>query len=413
MQSVEKQRETVFPGGYGRSAVYVGPHPPQLVRGAGSTVWDEDGNELFDLSNNFTVLVHGHAHPELVRETRVAVADGSCFGLHNPYELPHAQALLDRIESAEQVRYTVTGTEATLAALRMVRSETGRDKVVVVSNAFHGMADPTLVAAVPASRRGISPAVREETLTVPNNDVAALERLFAEQGGEIAGLFLDLIPNNAGLIAVTPEFAAAARRLTRAAGARLIVDEIISLRMAVGGFQATYGLTPDLTLLGKLIGGGFAIGAIVGSREAMARLDPAHPEALLHGGTFSGNPVTMRVGLKALELLDAEAIDHINSLGELLRSSLREAGASEAGWEIRGAGSLARTHPAPGSRRPLCASLWWRVYERGVLLTPAGLASISTPTTEAQVVNAAEAIAAAMHAKPNLTETPIPRESNA
>ena len=390
--------EQLLPGGYGRSALYVGGRtPPLVVRGEGYKLEDEAGRSIIDLNNNFTALVHGHAHPRVIAAAQDALATGTAFGLPNRFELTHARTLMDRFRGDLRVRYVNSGTEAVMTAVRLARAYTRRDVIVVVKGAYHGTADAVVPNDTGTAQYspGVPQGVRKATVTVPLNDVTALEQAGERLHGKLAAILLDLLPNRAGMVAASPEFVASAERVARDQNGLLMVDEVISARLAYGGLQQVYGVRPDLTILGKLIGGGFPVGAIVGSAGIMDLLNPARSDSLDHGGTFSANPVTMAAGVATLELLNLPAIEHLNQLGQLLRSLLTPV-AAQQGWEVRGWGSLGRLIPASGDAKGRVHALWWAAYERGVLLMPTGAFCVSTPMSPETVESAAESLAAAL-----------------
>src|SRR4051794_38076100 len=197
---------TLLPGGCGRSTLAVRPRAPLVVSGSGYEIVAEDGRRLIDANNNFMALIHGHCHPAIVEELSTAVGEGLSFGLPNPYELEHAERLIARIAHAEQVRYTNSGTEAVMLALRIARANTGRSKVVVIDRAYHGTYDVALASGGPRGRRGVPDSALGDVLLVPINDEPALRAIFERERDEIAAVLLDLMPNRAGLIALTPEF---------------------------------------------------------------------------------------------------------------------------------------------------------------------------------------------------------------
>jgi glutamate-1-semialdehyde 2,1-aminomutase len=390
---------SVLPGGFGRSSLAVGPWSPVAVRGEGHRVWDDRGRCLIDANNNFTTLVHGHAHPAIVDAVERAVRTGASFGLPTFSEARHAQALVERIPSVDQVRYANSGTEAVMTALRLARAHTGRDLVVVVRGAYHGTSDAVLVAGGPKGRRGVPRAVQQDTLLVAVDDVAALEAAVRAHADSVAAILLDLLPNRAGLHPVGDEYVAAVESLRRECGCVLIVDEVVSFRLAWGGLAAARGIEPDLITLGKAIGGGLPVGAVAGRAGIMAALDPFDPAAIEHGGTMTANPVTLDAGLAALELLDRAAVERINGLGDRARRALGEE-IGPLGWEVRGQGSLLRPFPVgqPERERELQLQLWWQAIDRGLLLTSNGLVALSTAMDERVVDEVVERLAAALRA---------------
>lgn len=383
----------VLPAGLGRSTFAVGRPSPVAVRGEGPYLWDADGHRVVDLNANFTTLVHGHAHPRIVEAARRATADGASYGLPNRAEMLHAEALLDRLPAFDQVRYTNSGSEAVSTALRVARAATGRDDVAFARRAYHGTGDHALVTGGEGSRRGVSTAVKNETHVLPLNDVAALERAFDDQ--RLAALVIDRLPNRAGLLPMDLTFAARARELCDRHGTVLVGDEVVTFRLAVGGIASEGGIAPDLVTLGKLIGGGHPVGAVVGRVDLMSEFDTtAQGAALEHGGTFSGNPVSMEAGRVALDLLDEPTVAALNDRCDRARERLAAAIGS-AGWEVRGRGSLMRPFPADEAldAGTWQRELWWEAYERGVLLMQTALAAVPTVLDEDGLGAAVDAIA--------------------
>jgi glutamate-1-semialdehyde 2,1-aminomutase len=356
-----------LPGGNARSTVFVPPHPPYALRGEGWRLVDVDGQELIDLQGNYTALVHGHAFAPAVRAAAAALAEGSAFGLPTAAEVEMAECLAARLPAGERWRFAGSGTEAVMTAVRGARAFTGRDGLLRFAGCYHGSWD----AVTQPGARGVPAGARRDVVTVPFGDEDAFRAALAEHGGRLACVLIDLMPNRAGLRPASPSFAAAVREETARRGIVLIVDEVITLRLAVGGAQEAWGIEGDLVVLGKLIGGGLPAGAIGGRAEVMDVFDPRLPDAVAHGGTFSANPVSLRAGLAALAALDAAAIARINALGELLR-----AGLADLGCEVTGRGSLLKVHaPDP-------VEMWRRLYREGVLIAVGGLMCISTPMDE-------------------------------
>ena len=360
----------LLPGGNTRATLFTPPVPPYAVRGAGFTLVDADGHEVIDLQGNLTALVHGHAHPAIVAAVTEAATRGSSFGLPTAAEVELAAHLVDRIGCVERVRFANSGTEAVMLALRVARAFTGRPKILRFAGAYHGSYD----AVADDGARGVAPEVWESVVTVPFGDEEAFRAAVAEHGAELACVLVDLMPNRIGLIPASLEFAQLVRAETAARGILLLVDEVITFRLAPGGLHSEYGVSPDLVTLGKTIGGGLPVGAYGGQADVMAVTDPRGPEAVELGGTFNANPLTMRAGLAALLLLDAAAIERINRLGDTLRAAL-----AGRGYRVNGRGSLLRIV----ADDPL--ELWWRLYHAGVLVARNGLACISTPMDESTI----------------------------
>jgi glutamate-1-semialdehyde 2,1-aminomutase len=334
---------------------------------------DVDGRELIDLHGDYSALVHGNAFAPVVAAARGALEWGSAFGLPTAAEVELAECLAGRIGWAERWRFTSSGSEAVMAAVRAARAVSGRDMVVRFADCYHGGWD----ALAQPGAGGVPEGVRRGVLTLPLGDGKALSSALAEHDGEIACVLLDLMPNRAGLRPVEAEFARLARDETRRRGVALIVDEVITFRMAPAGMQEPYGIEGDIVTLGKLIGGGMPVGALGGRGEWMDVFDPARPDAVALAGTFAANPVSMRAGLAALHALGVEEIERIGALGERLR-----AGLTAQGYEVSGRGSLCKLHADD------LKTLWLRLYEQGVLIAADGLTSVSTAMDET-IVDAA------------------------
>jgi glutamate-1-semialdehyde 2,1-aminomutase len=370
-----------MPGGNTRSTLYIPPVPPYAARGDGCRLTDVDGHVVYDLQNNYTTLVHGHRHPVVMAAAAAALEEGTCFGLPTRHDVALAERIADRVPAVERLRFTNSGSEAVMMAARTARAYTGRDLLLRFAGSYHGISD----VALPEDARGLTSAARRDVRTVPVADAAAFLAALDAEGDQIAAVIIDLMPNRAGLRPVPQDFVDLVRRETKRRGILLIVDEVITLRLEVGGLHARYGLEPDLVTMGKIIGGGFAVGAWGGSAGVMAILDPRANDNVPHAGTFSANPVTTAAGLAALDLLDAAAIERLNAMGDRLRDRV-----AELGYDVAGSGSLFRLLAVLGDY-----DLWWRIYRAGLLVATNGLCSLSTVMTDEDVDAIAERFAAA------------------
>jgi glutamate-1-semialdehyde 2,1-aminomutase len=370
----------VLPGGNSRSTVFLAPHPPYARRGEGWRLIDVDGRELIDLSGNYASLVHGHAFPPAVQAATRALATGSAFGLPTAAEVELAECLAGRLPHAERWRFAGSGTEAVMLAVRAARAATGRPGLLRFEGCYHGNWD----AVVPVGAAGVVRAAQSDVVSVPFGEESAFLAALERHGEGLACVLLDLMPNRAGLRPAEPAFVRLVREHTARLGIVLILDEVITFRLALGGMQESYGLTGDVVVLGKLIGGGLPIGALGGRAAVMDHFDPRRADAVAHGGTFSANPVSLRAGLAAVRALDAAAIERINALGERLR-----AGLEELGYAVTGRGSLLKLHVSD------LPELWWRLYREGVAIAGGGLVSICTPMDDAVVDRALAAFAGA------------------
>ena len=301
-----------MPGGVSspvRAFKSVGGSPPFIARGEGAYLVDVDGNRYVDYVLSWGPLILGHAHPRIVAGLEETLRKGTSFGAPSPLELDLARLIRDAMPSIELVRFVSSGTEATMSALRVARAFTGRTKVVKFTGCYHGHADQLLVQAgsgvatlgLPDSP-GVTPGAVGDTLTAPYNDLEAAERLFAERGEEIAAVIVEPVAGNMGLVLPVQEFLEGLRELTTRYGTMLVFDEVMTgFRVHPGGAQALYGVTPDLTTLGKVIGGGLPVGAYGGRSELVELVAPAGP--VYQAGTLSGNPLAMTAGIETLRAL--------------------------------------------------------------------------------------------------------------
>ena len=310
---------------------------PRFIRSArGATITDVDGRTYIDYVGSWGPMILGHADEEVVAAVQEVAAKGTSFGAPTELELELAQEVIDAVPSIEMVRMVSSGTEATMSAIRLARGVTGRTKLVKFEGCYHGHADSLLVKAgsgvatlgLPDSP-GVPAALAEKTLTLPFNNVAALEQVFAEHA-DIAAVIIEPVVGNMGCVPPQPGYLEAVRKLTRDHGALLIFDEVMTgFRLARGGAQERYNISPDITTLGKIIGGGLPVGAYGGSREIMNHIAPAGP--VYQAGTLSGNPLSMTAGLVTLRRLRDKSVYAIleaasNKLCEGLASAAREAG---------------------------------------------------------------------------------------
>jgi len=330
----------LLPGGVSspvRAFRAVGGTPFFVERGEGAYLVDVDGNRYVDYVLSWGPLILGHAHPRVVAALEEAVRRGTSYGAPSPLEVELAGLITTALPSVELVRFVNSGTEATMSALRLARAFTGRSKIVKFAGCYHGHADLLLVQAgsgvatlgLPDSP-GVTDGAVGDTLTAPYNDLEAVEQLFGERGGEIAAVIVEPIAGNMGLVVPREGFLEGLRGLTAAHGALLVFDEVMTgFRVHPAGAQAMYGITPDLTTLGKVIGGGLPVGAYGGRREIMELVAPAGP--VYQAGTLSGNPLTMTAGIETLEALAEPGVwEAIKGAGERLFHGLGDA-AAEAG----------------------------------------------------------------------------------
>src|SRR5882672_10640039 len=409
----------VMPGGNSRTTTFFDPYPFYITRGQGARIWDADGAERLDFNGNYTSLILGHAHPSVVEAITEQATRGMSFPGPSEHEIKLAELLTNRIPSMEVVRFTNSGTEATMNAIRAARAFTGRSKLAKFEGAYHGTHDWVLVSVSPdpeksGSRKrpkpvaysaGVPETVLKHTVVLPWNDIDACVKILEKQGRDIAALIVDPLMANAGLLVPQPGFLERLREVTERLGIVLIFDEVIAFRVARGGAQERFSVRPDLTTLGKIIGGGLPVGAFGGRRDVMDFYDPRKGGARIsQGGTFNANPVTMAAGLATLNALTPEAYARLDALGERLRGGVTRllAGTRRKG-QVTGLGSLFWLHwtsePLTDYRsaKPKEADAPMRVFlgllNEGILTTQRGLGACSLAMTDEDVDRFVNALA--------------------
>ncbi len=308
-----------IPGGSTRTTVFNPPYPPYMARGEGLRTWDVDGNEYRDFLGNYTSLILGHAHPDVVAAVEAQVRLGSAFAAPTEIEIELAEEIRGRLPSVERIRFTNSGTEATMFAIRAARAFTGRPLLAKFARAYHGTHD-TALAGTPGVPDGISGLVVE----LPWDDADGVEAALNGRERDVAAIIIEPVQGAGGIRAADPLFLRFLRDYADRIGAVLIFDEIIAFRIGPNGAQGVFGVRPDLTTLGKIVGGGYPLAAFGGRAEIMDRFDARRPGALSHGGTFNGNPVGAAAGLATLRYLTPDRYDRLASLGERLRDRLAE-----------------------------------------------------------------------------------------
>lgn len=333
-QSLFERAERLIVGGVNspvRAFRAVGGSPPFIASAQGCTLTDADGNQYIDYVGSWGPAIVGHAHPKVIERVREAALSGLSFGAPTPLEVTFAEAVVKRYPSIELLRCVSSGTEATMSALRVARGFTGRAVIVKFDGAYHGHSDSLLVKAgsgaatfgAPDSA-GVPEDLVKNTATLGYNDTAALEALFAAQGQRIAAVIVEPVAGNMGCVAPEPGFLEAIVRLCREHGALSIFDEVMTgSRLSVSGAQGRYQLRPDLTCLGKVVGGGMPLAVYGGRRDVMSRIAPLGP--VYQAGTLSGNPLAVSAGLATLELLDEAAYARLETLGARLEAGVRRA----------------------------------------------------------------------------------------
>jgi glutamate-1-semialdehyde 2,1-aminomutase len=425
-ESLFERAQRTIPGGVNspvRAFRSVGGTPRFFARGAGAHVWDADGRQYIDYVGSWGPMILGHAHPDVLAAVQERAAHGLSFGAPTEIEIDMAETLCRLVPSMEMVRLVSSGTEATMSAVRLARGFTGRSGLVKFEGCYHGHGDAMLVKAGSGaltlgqpSSAGVPPETVAHTTVLAYNDVAELEACFAQNGATIAAVIVEPVAGNMNLVAPTPQFLSALRALCTKHGAVLIFDEVMTgFRVALGGAQARYGITPDLTTLGKVIGGGMPVGAFGGRRDIMQKIAPLGP--VYQAGTLSGNPVAVAAGLATLKAIAVPGFfdrleNSTKSLTEGLCRAAKKHGIAFSAQAIGGMFGIYFSAAVPQSFAEVMQSdkdsfnrFFHAMLDRGVYFAPsayeAGFVSAAhTPGDIAATIAAAEAVFAQMQAAP-------------
>ena len=378
-----------LPGGNTRSILHFAPFPLTAVRGEGCRIWSLDGQEYIDFLCEYSAGLYGHSHPAIRAAVEEALTDGVVLGAPSRYEAGFAAMLCERFASIERLRFCNSGSEATLMCLSLARALTGRRKVLAFRGAYHGG-----FLMFPDGPGPLNAPF--DFVLADYNDLEGTRTLLCEQGEHIAAVIVEPMMGAGGCLPADKAFLEMLREESRAAGALLIFDEVITSRLSPGGLQGLVQVFPDLTALGKYLGGGLTFGAFGGSAEIMGRFDPARPDALMHAGTFNNNVLTMAAGKAGLEqILTPQAIDDLNRRGDRLRGRLAALfDARRVAMTVTGLGSLMTVHflseePARAAelaqQDPRLKRLFHlAMLERGIYLSPRGMLALSLPMADAE-----------------------------
>ncbi len=403
----------VLPGGVSRNAVLRTPHPAYVDHGEGCRVTDIDGVTRLDFSNNMASLIHGHACPEITHAVTEQLSRGTAFMMATEVEVEYAEHLCSRNPAFEMLRFVNSGTEAIMLALKASRAFTGRPKIAKAEGAYHGVYDYAEVSqgaspetwgdvdrprSVPLVH-GTPQSALDDVVVIPFNDPDRAIAILDEHADDLACVLIDLMPHRVGLNPAEIEFVRALRDWTTKNGALLVFDEVITFRTEYSGLQTRYDVTPDLTALGKMIGGGFPVGAVAGRTEVMDILNPQSGRYLFpHSGTYTANPISMTAGLAAMRKFDQPAVARLNALADRAKSGIQEAiRSSGVNACVCGAGSMFRVHmkehpprnfrdayPTPEETRQLKA-LIEDLFNNGIIIINTGSSTLSTPMTETEI----------------------------
>ena len=409
----------VMPGGNTRTTVFAAPYPAYMASAQGATVTDVDGQSRLDFVNNYTALIHGHAHPRIVEAVAKQLVVGTAISFPTESEVRLAELLVDRVDSIERVRFTNSGTEAVMMAIQAARAFTGRPRIGKFEGCYHGTYDYAEISVGPpldlvgdpeaprsvAESAGVAPSAVDEVLVLPFNDADAVEHLIARHANELAAVLVDPLPHRSGFLDPADGFLSRLRQITREHDILLISDEIISFRLDYRGAQRRFGYDADLTTLAKIIGGGFPVGAFGGRADVMSVFDPTSSGTrIAHGGTFNANPVTMVAGYEAMAMMTPAEYDRLATLGQRVRVGLADLiEARGVSWQVGGQASLFKLHPHPRplvnyrSASPTRAEqadierFYLAMLGQGIVLTPDLAGALSTPMTEREIDNLIDA----------------------
>ncbi len=389
-REMHRRAARFMPGGNTRSVLYYDPFPLTFMRGEGCHVEDADGHRYLDLLGEFTAGIYGHSHPVIRKAIEEALGRGINLGGHGPLEAGLAELVCTRFPSVERVRFTNSGTEANLLALALAKAFTGRQTIIVFAGGYHG--------GLLTFAGGGSPVnVPHRFVVAPYNDVEATRALIAEHAGDLAAVLAEPMQGSGGCIPGDPDFLAMLRRETAAVGALLVFDEVMTSRLSPGGRQQQLGISPDLTTLGKYIGGGMSFGAFGGREDIMRLFDPSRPGSMPHAGTFNNNVLTMAAGTAGLgSIYTPEAARELNARGDALREALNTLFTQEnLPLLASGLGSLMNIHPmrtVPRSAADLAGCdkrirdlVFFDLLEDGIYMARRGMITLMLPTGATEI----------------------------
>ena len=403
-----EQAQKVLTEGGSRSTIRIAPYSIYVREAQGKYITDVDGNQLLDLNNNYTSMIHGHAHPEIVDAAMRQINRGTGYSFGSEAELALAELLCARSPNFDKIRFMNSGTEAVMNAIKAARAYTGRPKIAKCENSYHGSydfaevslgVDPTdLSAGDPVSQaysKGTPQGVLDDVVVIPFNDVEIARRILDQNAGELAGVLIDPIGQALARIPPSDEFLAMIEQFCEQNDVLYIADEVIAFRAGWSGLQGERNFKPHLTTLGKIIGGGFPVGAVVGNADVMSVFEADEAKAKLpHGGTYNANPVTMATGHKAMEMLTKDAFSRLNRLGDEFRKGVKEVfDVSDTAGEVEGQYSIfsmTLSDPALGDATARgnvyrSAGLHRYMVQNGYWMTPGMVGVLSTVMDTADV----------------------------
>jgi len=419
-----------LPGGDTRTTTFYGPYPAYMEKGNGFMLFDRDGNAYLDFLSNYTSLVHGHAHEPTVTAIIERARKGTVLGAPVEEQFRLAELICGRVPGVDLLRFNNSGTEATMMAMRAARAYTGKEVIIKMDGGYHGHHDFTGVNVSPdlngtdqpkpvVSWPGVPSCVTQAMVPAVFNDLGSVERLLKVYSGKVAAIITEPVLGAGGAITPTPGFLQGLRSLADAYNVLLIFDEIITFRLATGGYQEIVGVKPDMTCFGKIIGGGLPVGAFGGRRDIMAAFDPKSAKNIYHGGTFCGSPITMAAGLATMREYGKNEVSKINALGTRMASGITSAfKAAGISGQACGYGSICQIHwtldPIVNSRESMTVMskagqlpklLHLELLNRGVFSASRGMFVVSTKMGEAQIDALVTAVSGALEMlKPHIAE---------
>ena len=414
-----QRAQRVMPGGNSRHSIALAPYPVYAGHGRGSRIVDGEGEERIDFLNNFTSLILGHADAQVTNAVQKQLELGTAFTLPTQVDVELAELLVERVPYIDQIRFCNSGSEAVMMAVKAARAFTGRSKIAKFEGAYHGIYDYVQVSEGSTSdnwgdpeapesvvESSVSPNVAAEVVVLPWNNFNACRQLIQQHKDDLSAVVIDPLPTGIGMIAPLPGFIEFLRELTERHGIMLISDEVLTFRLSYHGAMNEFDVHPDLTVLGKIIGGGFPVGAVAGRREVMSVFDHTGSFKVHHGGTFNANPVTMTAGLATMKQMTPDAYDRLNRMGDYIRERIAQT-LGERGIPVAvcGKGSLFiahltdeqpvdfRTLKGYSRTQPAYGELCHEMLAHGIITSPRGIfGCLSTPMTEVELDAFVEAL---------------------
>ena len=408
-EALQAEAARYLPGGSSRGTAYFAPYPTFVDRAAGHYVYDVDGNRYLDFMINATTHILGHAHPDIVAALQAQAARGNSFSGPTEAQVRLAKTLCERVPSVETIRFTNSGTEGTMMAIRGARAFTGRHKIAKFEGGYHGSHEYVSVSVRPPASAldpdgttpvpehpGQPPSVADDVITLPYNDLETCERLIRRHKKDLACVIMEVVSSSFGYLPADADFLRGMRAITEDLDILLIFDEVQSFRVSSGGAQQLFGVIPDMTTFGKIIGGGMPVGAWGGRRDVMALFDPTRDTPLAHAGTFNANPMTMAAGEVVMNRLTPQVYERMNALGETLRAKLRAVfDELDIAAQVTGVASLFGIHftaesitdyrSALSGDGAMTKALFTGLLNEGILLQTGGAGALNALTTEAEV----------------------------